>query len=1177
MSTVVWPRMFELEYAPLHHDSSGTADPKKLRELLKKFEINLEATPVALRWRVHPDLGFPREPFQVFRRMKTRMPVPKNLGVAPGTVSNGIVHWGNIPQMDVILQLDVAVPVNGKIEALDEHMEPILGEFVLLSGSSGALRFHHPNICALQINGTADIVRVLGVSMHDYANDRDWKLIEEVGLPYQHGEVSPPMYDARLQGKPGDLKPGDEAARDRLMMGLVFSERPPFSAPGGQPVPAWLVPDPADVVDEIRQAGSTLELISKMLDRVNPDDFIGNQTDYTETIPNDGISQEGGSAGSDPSEFDLRTGPMFLLGASSDIHPALGLGFGTTDFPDPFSEQKRFTEPDRSFDLPYDYMVAVTYQLPFGLKLRIAALGAPALMWPIQPGGLSISAYQRNRGILLDAPEKEDVKIEWQRQPAQSSPHGYYVSLLEGGDPPQFLNARRPRGAGFVPVIPATSPDRDVSHEAFVSYFDTNRTVPLTGSRNDLYEVFVQDVFGRCSNWNTISHALSPGGPDIPTVMELRFNPDLASAVGRSLPATLQVDLVWDWEDKGPSEIELVGMFFSTSSPGSAPTGLQFSSGGATSPSARLVFSQPAGGGNSEVPALTGATGTVVILPAESGDGEAVRYRITLPGFTLDFSSLSRLSYAVFARAREKVNPALPSPFSPAVSINVMDPLPAEPPLISPDLRWSSLPDATGMARYKVSFPAVPHADSYVVYEATEAAMRHAASLPPPADNALTTRVLDLQALPFSGRIVDTFSRLTRDPLSAPEIEVMLPGAVDGIFAYNVASLTAENVESERSGTIYVAVPKRSTPGAPTLRVNKTNVEGALEILVEAGTGEEPVAVEIFRTRAAMLSAELNKMGPPVLARDDAGWTRQDRSGTTVSVVNAPAAHFSILDTVTPGWYPYYYRAAAWGMNDPSQGIHPGRSASSAVVDLLLPPAAPPDLEELSVSESSDGSLWRVSFRSASEWRRPPIGPHLLTVSTFDRSAQHLAYHEITSLEFPAIELLSGSPAETDGQVYRKERGPDGRWSYDVYFAKGADSHIAIAITDPLERQTVLKTALELPESPPDLEDVSFRRFLFWLTIRFKSSVSIAPPADSGGGFLVETFDADSTPHQLLNRARIHQVGTSGGLGTFRRNASPDAAGRYSYSINRCIWFRTISRVAVKITSSSGLFTTKTS
>ncbi|MCB9235564.1 MAG: hypothetical protein H6581_28165 [Bacteroidia bacterium] len=1180
MSTFVWPRMFELEFAPSLNERSVSGQPsKRLQELLRKFKLNEESQPIALRWRVHPDLGFPREPFKVFRRHWDSIPPPSALSPLNAVYANQVVGWGNIPLIDFFVHV---VPTAGNpctLQALDEHQEAIFGETVTVSGGGGTVRMHHPNICSFRITGSATLSNFKGLSMQDYARDTKWDLIEEVGLPYKLNEVVMPTYDARLQGKPTDLKPGHLAAHDRLLIGLAFSESPNPLTAASDPTPPWNPPTPADVMAEIRAPGVALKLITDMLDSVDPNLFVGNQADYSVDIPNDGISQEGGAASSEPSEFGVPVGSMFLLGAATDIHPSLALGFGTTDFPDPVFKQLKFLMPARAFQLQYDYMVMVPYLLPFGMKVDVAALGSPSIAEPPAPGGMSASTYQRNRGIDLDDQEREDVRVEWNRQPRYISPHGFYVGIIEGANPPVFLNAKRDSGAGFIPILPASRPDGDLESEANVTYIDTNRIVPFTGSRTDRYEVAVQDVFGRFSDWATVDHSLSPKGPDIPALLEVKILLDMATVAGRSVGASLQIDLVWDWEDRGPKQIQLRGKFFTGDDPGPAPAGMQKSSGGPAGVTATLTFSQPLGGGQNELPVLAGSPGTVAILPPESGDGEAVRYRVTLEGFTMDFSAVSRLYYAVYARAAEKVNPAVFSGSSAGLSTVIVDPLPADPPVVSPDLRWTALPDANGYARYKVAFPAQPYASGYLIYEATEAAMRNAAALGAPADELLTTRVLDLQGLPFAGDIIDTFSRMTRDPLPSPEIEVSLPGSVDGIYAYNFSTVTAENIESTRSNTIYIAVPRRFTPGAPSLQVRQGETEGSVNIQLEAGAGSPPASMELYRTRSSLLSLAVNKMGPPIIERTDPSWVKTAQNGDAVASGNDAAVFFKVEDSVNPSWFPYYYRGIAWGVNDPVNGIYPGRSASSPVVHVLIPPADPPDLEPITVDESTDGSLWKISFRSKAEWRLPPAGPHKLSVQTVDRTGTTPSYTEHLSIDLPKVEELTGAPTEVAGQVYRHSRDGDGRWQYDVWFAKG-DTHVTVILTDPLQRRSVVKAELVPPVPvavPPDLVDVSFNRFLFWLTIHFKSACSIAPPFDPGGGFVVETFDSDSEPWHLFNMARLHQIGTSGGLGQFKRSATPDGDGRYSYQITRCVWFRTVHEVAVRITSSDGLVTELTS
>src|SRR5262249_19193762 len=87
----------------------------------------------------------------------------------------------------------------------------------------------------------------------------------------------------------------------------------------------------------------------------------------------------------------------------------------------------------------------------------------------------------------------------------------------------------------------------------------------------------------------------------------------------------------------------------------------------------------------------------------------------------------------------------------------------------------------------------------------------------------LDSRATDLKQHAGAVEAIDAFARMQPRNLTVPEVEIELPASADGIYAYAFTSVTGENVESPRSAVTFVAVPRRSTPGAPTLRVRAQN------------------------------------------------------------------------------------------------------------------------------------------------------------------------------------------------------------------------------------------------------------------------------------------------------------------------------------------------------------------
>src|SRR5215475_10705334 len=98
MSRLVWPHAFLLRTCELSDAfASGTAS-KVVKDFLptvpgKHVEPGKEGPPVALRWSSLPLIGFPRVPFEVFRRVRQRDKT-ENLVSGSLTFSGiGFIEW----------------------------------------------------------------------------------------------------------------------------------------------------------------------------------------------------------------------------------------------------------------------------------------------------------------------------------------------------------------------------------------------------------------------------------------------------------------------------------------------------------------------------------------------------------------------------------------------------------------------------------------------------------------------------------------------------------------------------------------------------------------------------------------------------------------------------------------------------------------------------------------------------------------------------------------------------------------------------------------------------------------------------------------------------------------------------------------------------------------------------
>jgi hypothetical protein len=765
----------------------------------------------------------------------------------------------------------------------------------------------------------------------------------------------------------------------------------------------------------------------------------------------------------------------------------------------------------------------------------------------VPPNVFTAQTYHRQRPIFRDAAYGEDVGLRWLRLPRQASPQGYALAIRLGGGAPEVINEKQ-TSTSFTPYLPAQRPDGDIDDEIFVHYVDPMREVPLQGSRTDTYLCATLDVFGRWSEWRVANYTLSASAPLRPQILGAKFILNIAAASGHSIPAELEIELVWDWEDRSPQEIQLVGAFYNPTStpPAAAPGGLQRAPGGPLFAAASISFSA------SGVPSLTAGSGSVTQLAAEPDDGESRRYKVVLTGYTADFTSTSRLAYAVYTRGREQVNPGVFSDFSPPGAARVNDPLPAEVPVIPPVINWTALPDASGMARARLTFPAVPHAAGYIVYEASETALRDLAGLAAP-DADLITRATEVLGIAGTPAAMDAFSRINREPVPGPVAEVSLPGTVDSLYLYTVASVTAENVESARSEPALVAVSRRITPGTPRLRARADG--GGVQIRVEAVPGPPTAGVALFRTQSEMLVSELDLMGPPVVDAGSPAW-----------IVTGDV--FTLTDAVTPGWRPYYYRAVAFGPNDPINGRLPGRSGSSGAIDVVIPPPDPPDLQAIDQLMTSGGSLVRIRVRSLAETRATPLGVHRIEFLTVDRSTPIPTETLHAASPLDVIGAIPSPPDEAAGTVTRGPRDGDGRWLYESYVPVD-DDEVVVRMIDPLGRVTEQRAAITTEPPPPDLTGFDGRAILCLLNVRVLSSAPITVPFF--GTFKLELFDITGGANNLLASAQLHNIGTTRTIGSWWRSG-PDADGRHTYSITLAITPGSVNRVRVRLTEPLGRF-----
>jgi hypothetical protein len=317
------PRVFESEMM-LREDVVSAERMSLLRAFLKTLGIELPQlapgttvsqaifAPVSLRWRVSPQIGVPRVPFEVWRRPLEKRGPHRSLPITVTVTTESTVEWGAQPLIELVITATPAAGGTLRLQALDDHLDPIVGEQVLVSAPQ-PVRFHTPNMCALRVTGNGTVSNLELFPMADYANDGGWELIETVGLPFHLHETPDPVYDSREQGFPSALRPGFEAAQIRLMIGFLMALPPHTTALDGLPAPGWPAPNLGELLVAMRDApNSPLQLIREMLETVDPSSFDQAQIGYRRSIPTPGFSQPGTGASSEPGTADLAVGARGL-------------------------------------------------------------------------------------------------------------------------------------------------------------------------------------------------------------------------------------------------------------------------------------------------------------------------------------------------------------------------------------------------------------------------------------------------------------------------------------------------------------------------------------------------------------------------------------------------------------------------------------------------------------------------------------------------------------------------------------------------------------------------------------------------------------------------------------------------------------------------------------------------
>jgi hypothetical protein len=1071
-------------------------------------------------------------------------------------------------------------------------------------GQSFSFLIDQPYLGGVRITGSSfQIMAANGITMLAYVNDPEWQLIQIVGLPFQEGKIDPNLYSTTKQGYVNALQTPDMACRQRVDIYSLFYKNPPATAPGGILMPEWNIPNGTQLEKSYQETvplkngiTGTLNDIKEMLTdvyQVAPDFYSGFQQNYVKEMQTLGVVDPANPNPQEDGTFQHPVCAATILCASTDNWHALGLGFGTLDFL-PLSGLIR-EGSIAAIGLPgnihaFDYMISATFRTPvlilvpeqdgFTIKWKLkfkefeeeeyATLSHFDIQNPLPPSSMLAETTGQNRPLVRDDNYYDHVRLSWHRPSIQDrSPLCYAVAFkdnLSPGGTLKFLNEERPFISGtnqpYVPALRADELAADLPGRAgngFERFHHSRSAVPFAGSVTQEYYVAAQNVFGLWSNWSPTTHTLAARPSQMPRVISSSLTTKHEGITSHIYPdSKLEMMIGWDWEDRTPFEIHLAGYFVSPPNANPPVTVHAVTTGntGGAIKRYRIRFN----GFVPELFELDAANNLVAVPPAEGEVNEDTTasagsssgspstsnpdlrtYLVTLRNMNLNFSSETKLYFAAYARASEAKNPTVFSDFSKPIVVTAADPIPRDPPLFVPDIKFATLPDANNISRYNLQFPPVPGAISYAVYLATEMSLRDRLTSITnyPKDKSIFQRrdALNLASNNPADRkrAIDAFTRVNKKPLTLKpgktvvEIELELNGDTQGLFIYAVSSFTEQNAESGLSDWIYVANPERITPGPPILLgvVNKKLPIPKAVLKVNVGGGNNTSTIELYRTSKEYLGADVNMMGLPVSVGPTTGWNKfkiTDGIGDEpVTDPTTPFDYFKVEEDIPEGWAPLYYRAVSLGTNQPVNGKLPGRSPASNLLELLPPPpATAPSLTDVSLSADGPAEI-RLSFRSNAYVGRSPHGNHTATVFKLNDTTQ--LFEPLAGGDIPQLQKLGTGEAEPLDKLARLPGiDPSGISTYVLNLTMPEQITLKVVVADPFGRTRGQSVSFTKPaEDGMVIQDIVVNRRLGTVQMSFKTNVSKAEPPVGQNTLIIALRSKTNLVRVLVNVA-MHDI-----------------------------------------------------
>ncbi|MEX4010475.1 hypothetical protein [Neoaquamicrobium sediminum] len=985
---------------------------------------------VQLRWLLSPELGYPTEPFEVWRRPALNVQLEKELPVEDETlIVQTLFNWRAFaapsPMVFIRATLQVTAPQANVIAFAGAPFGSAVVGIETVSSGFRTISFSAPQIACLVLFDGVELLRWVGIDGQD-ANRGEWTLIERVGLPVDQGEWNGVFGLDADQGPAGMPMPPVDAALSRFSRGAApFGWQSAFAP--GRLAPHWRKADP------------------KAFLRVMEDDVLDGLLEMVTTRPPNlhgtlersvDLAAEGGGEAA-AATFSLLGTLMFA--AATDPVASLLAGFGTAveeiDIP-PISvrDVEYFNDPNRS-----DSDFRVTARFANGLdgqsdKIAFAAiaLSPRRVVPPPPPANLSILQEGMRSPPTTDGAWRPVMRLGWDRLPPglplRSAAYAHARSVGGARTAQALILPRRgdealqPIGVTTGSDVPANVPQLRASDDSF-AIPGSPAVVPL------LYGVAHQDIFGVWSEWRTAP--INVQEPPVQIVPVLSASLDTTASAG-PCPASLTVEFAWDWAARSPADIRFAGVLYAQARRGdpplgpAAPIGLQRSLGGAAGMPFEVRF-DPAGN------AAVDAGGTLQHLSEDGRDIIAGplnvagprRYRLRVDGFSLDFNAAGHIGLALSAMAIERRPPGRAGGWSAPRIASASDP---RPPVIATeheDVLLASMEDAAGRHHALVTWPSAPGAAGYFIYAAQEGKLRADWELAEPRlEQTLSQRLVELRNAFAANPAKRFFTRLNESAVNATSYQATLPRGSKEIHLFLVVGISAGGVESEWPGAgdpmlrkrpIAYAAPQKQVPDAPTLEVRRVADPDSgtdafrADMRLTTLPGATVDRIDIHRVRSEAAAVELDTMGPPVMTvrSGEPSWTiralppRGAVPGQAIGVVNG-------VDRPAGSWSPFYYRAVAWSLPRPERGLLGGRSKPSAARSVIIPPPGPPDLQPLEHSwPGGDIALIEIATATPAPIEATTLGAHRLRVEVTG-----LAENGPGSALFAWPELVDGVPGD---------------------------------------------------------------------------------------------------------------------------------------------------------------------